>query len=83
MGTLVAFTIVSIGVVYLRKNKNIPSGGFKVPFFPVLPILSFLLCLFLISQLSVITWIACSIWFIIGLIVYLVYGRKHSEMNKG
>ena len=59
MGTLVAFTIVSIGVVYLRKNKNIPSGGFKVPFFPVLPILSFLLCLFLISQLSVLTWVAC------------------------
>lgn len=81
MGTLVAFTIVSIGVVYLRKNKNIPSGGFKVPFFPALPILSFLLCLFLISQLSVLTWIACGIWFIIGLIVYLVYGRKHSEMN--
>ncbi|MFY2307426.1 APC family permease [Lysinibacillus fusiformis] len=83
MGTLVAFTIVSIGVVYLRKNKNIPSGGFKVPFFPVLPILSFLLCLFLISQLSVLTWVACGIWFIIGLIVYLTYGRKHSEMNKG
>lgn len=83
MGTLVAFTIVSIGVVYLRKNKNIPSGGFKVPFFPVLPILSFLLCLFLISQLSVLTWVACGIWFIIGLIVYLAYGRKHSKMNKG
>ncbi|WP_217580811.1 amino acid permease [Lysinibacillus sp. GbtcB16] len=83
MGTLVAFTIVSIGVVYLRKNKNIPSGGFKVPFFPVLPILSFLLCLFLISQLSVLTWVACGIWFIIGFIVYLAYGRKHSEMNKG
>ncbi|WP_336634045.1 APC family permease [Lysinibacillus fusiformis] len=83
MGTLVAFTIVSIGVVYLRKNKNIPSGGFKVPCFPVLPILSFLLCLFLISQLSVLTWVACGIWFIIGLIVYLVYGRKHSVMNKG
>lgn len=83
MGTLVAFTIVSIGVVYLRKNKNISSGGFKVPFFPVLPILSFLLCLFLISQLSVLTWVACGIWFIIGFIVYLAYGRKHSEMNKG
>lgn len=82
MGTLVAFTIVSMGVVYLRKNKNIPSGGFKVPFFPVLPILSFLLCLFLISQLSILTWIACGIWFIIGLIVYLAYGRKNSEMNK-
>lgn len=82
MGTLVAFTIVSIGVVFLRKHKNIPSGGFKVPFFPVLPILSFLLCLFLISQLSVLTWIACGIWFIIGFIVYMVYGQKHSKMNK-
>lgn len=82
MGTLVAFTIVSIGVVFLRKHKNIPYGGFKVPFFPVLPILSFLLCLFLISQLSVLTWIACGIWFIIGFIVYMVYGQKHSKMNK-
>lgn len=81
MGTLVAFTIVSIGVIYLRKNENIPSGGFKVPFFPVLPILSFLMCLFLISQLSIHTWIACGLWFLFGLIVYFVYGRKHSTMN--
>ncbi|WP_354667057.1 amino acid permease C-terminal domain-containing protein [Lysinibacillus sphaericus] len=34
------------------------------------------------SQLSILTWIACGIWFIIGLIVYLAYGRKNSEMNK-
>ncbi|MFJ5764136.1 APC family permease [Lysinibacillus sp. NPDC093210] len=81
MGTLVAFTIVSIGVIYLRKNKNIPSGGFKVPFFPVLPILSFFMCLFLISQLSIHTWIACGLWFIFGLIIYFVYGLKHSTMN--
>ncbi|MFJ7661474.1 APC family permease [Lysinibacillus sp. NPDC097162] len=81
MGTLVAFTIVSIGVIYLRKNKNIPSGGFKVPFFPMLPILSFFMCLFLISQLSVHTWIACGLWFILGLIIYFVYGLKHSTMN--
>jgi len=81
MGTLIAFTIVSLGVIYLRKNKNIPSGGFKVPFFPVLPILSFFMCLFLISQLSVHTWIACGLWFIFGLIIYCVYGLKHSTMN--
>ncbi|WP_046180031.1 amino acid permease [Domibacillus tundrae] len=81
MGTLIAFTIVSIGIVYLRKNKNIPTGGFKVPFFPVLPIISFLLCLFLMSQLSIHTWIACGIWFLIGLLIYFAYGRKHSSMN--
>lgn len=82
MGTLIAFTIVSIGIIYLRKNKNIPTGGFKVPFFPILPICSFLLCLFLISQLSAQTWIACGIWFVFGLLVYFIYGRKHSLMNK-
>ncbi|MDI2589319.1 amino acid permease [Psychrobacillus sp. NEAU-3TGS] len=82
MGTLIAFTVVSIGVIYLRKNKNIPSGGFKVPFFPIIPILSFLLCLFLITQLSAFTWIACGIWFIFGLIIYFTYGRKHSLLNR-
>jgi len=81
-GTLVAFIIVSIGVIYLRKDKNIPSGGFKVPLFPFVPIASFLLSLFLIFQLSVHTWIACGIWFIIGLLIYLFYGSKHSLMNK-
>lgn len=82
LGTLLAFTMVSIGIIFLRKNKNIPSGGFKTPLYPVLPILSFILCIFLITQLSVHTWIACSIWFAIGLIIYFVYGRKHSVMNK-
>ena len=82
IGTLIAFTVVSIGVIFLRKNKNLPSGGFKVPFFPILPICSFLLCLFLITQLSVHTWIACGIWFIFGLLIYFTYGKKHSLMNQ-
>ncbi|WP_097073400.1 amino acid permease [Ureibacillus xyleni] len=82
MGTLIAFTIVSIGVIFLRKNKSIPKGGFKVPLFPILPILSFIACLFLMLQLSIHTWIACSIWFVVGLIFYFVYGRKHSTMNQ-
>lgn len=82
MGTLLAFTMVSLGILFLRKDKSIPSGGFKVPFYPVLPIVSFLLCIFLISQLSAHTWIACGIWFVIGLIFYFSYGRKHSLLNK-
>ena len=81
MGTLIAFMIVSLGVLFLRKNKSIPKTGFKVPLFPVLPIISFLACLFLISELSLQTWIACGIWFAIGLIYYFIYGRKHSVLN--
>ncbi|MER1987052.1 MAG: amino acid permease [Solibacillus sp.] len=82
MGTLLAFTMVSAGILLLRKNKNIPSGGFKVPLYPVLPILSFVACIFLILQLSIHTWIACFIWFLIGLVVYFAYGKRHSTMEK-
>lgn len=82
MGTLLAFTIVSIGIIFLRKNPEIPTGGFRVPFYPVIPILSFLLCIFLITQLSLDTLVASAIWFIIGFLIYLAYGRRHSLMNK-
>lgn len=82
MGTLLAFMIVSIAVIFLRRNKEIPSGGFKVPLFPVLPIISFLACLFLITQLSIHTWIACGVWIAAGIIFYLSYGRKHSNLNR-
>ena len=81
-GTLVAFIVVSVGVIYLRRDKSIPTGGFKVPLFPIIPICSLLLSVFLIFQLSVHTWIACGIWFLIGLIIYILYGNKHSTMNK-
>lgn len=81
MGTLIAFTMVSAGILYLRKNKSVPSGGFKVPFYPLLPILSFVACIFLILQLSFITWIACGVWFLIGLVVYFFYGKHHSLMD--
>lgn len=81
MGTLLAFTVVSIGVIYLRKNKDIPNDGFKVPFFPAIPIISFILCVFLMTQLSAHTWIACIIWMIIGIMIYFTYGKKHSVLN--
>lgn len=81
MGTLIAFIFVSAGIVYLRKQKDLPQGGFKAPFYPVLPIVSLLLCIFLISQLSSHTWIAFSVWFVIGIVVYFVYGKKHSVLN--
>lgn len=81
MGTLIAFIVVSIGIIFLRRNKTIPSNGYKVPLFPFIPILSFAACLFLILQLSASTWVACGIWFLLGLLVYFIYGRNHSSMN--
>lgn len=80
MGTLLAFTIVSIGILFLRNNKDLPKGGFKVPLFPILPLLSFVLCVFLMTQLSGGTWITSMIWFAIGILFYFSYGKRNSTL---
>ncbi|MCY9373841.1 amino acid permease [Bacillus sp. T17B1] len=80
MGTLGAYIIVSLGVLSLRKTNPDLSRPFKVPFLPVITILTVLSCGYLILNLSAVTWIACGAWFLIGLIIYLVFGRKNSNM---
>jgi APA family basic amino acid/polyamine antiporter len=82
IGTLIAFTFVSLGIIPLRKRQDIPNDGFKVPFYPVLPIISVILCVLMMTQLSAETWIASIIWFIFGMIIYFAYGIKHSQLAK-
>ncbi|EUJ25089.1 amino acid permease [Listeria grandensis FSL F6-0971] len=82
IGTLFAFSMVSLGIFFLRRNKDLPQTGFKTPLYPFVPALSFLLCVYLILNLSAITWISFAIWFVVGLAVYFVYGRRHSVLNK-
>ncbi|BDR56722.1 amino acid permease [Xylocopilactobacillus apis] len=79
IGTLIAFTFVSLGIIPLRQRKDIVNKGFKVPLYPVLPIISFILCLYLMTKLKLVTWIAALIWFVIGLIIYFTYGIHHSK----
>lgn len=82
IGTLIAFLFVSFGIIPLRHNKEIENDqGFEVPFYPVLPIISGLLCIFMLTQLQAETWIASLIWFAFGLILYFSYGMKHSRLN--
>jgi basic amino acid/polyamine antiporter, APA family len=82
IGTLFAFTLVSIGVIVLRKTQpNLPRP-FRVPGVPVVPLLAVAFCLFLMAQLKPITWIAFLLWITIGIVVYFVYSRKHSALNK-
>ncbi|MGV7975226.1 amino acid permease C-terminal domain-containing protein, partial [Mycobacterium kansasii] len=57
IGTLIAFAFVSIGIIPLRRHQAFNNEGFKVPGYPVTPIISFLFCLLLMTQLSVETWI--------------------------
>jgi basic amino acid/polyamine antiporter, APA family len=81
IGTLFAFIVVSLGVLVLRKTQPNLSRAFKVPFVPVIPILAVLFCGYLALQLPATTWIAFVTWLVLGIIVYVLYGRRNSNLN--
>jgi APA family basic amino acid/polyamine antiporter len=79
IGTLFAFVLVSIGVIVLRYREPERHRGFRVPFGPVIPVLSVLFCILLMAGLPAITWVRFFVWLIIGLAVYVLYSRRRSE----
>jgi len=82
IGTLFAFVLVSIGVIVLRHKDPARHRGFRVPFGPVIPVLSTLFCLLLMAGLPAITWIRFFVWLLVGLVVYYFYSRKRSEFYR-
>ena len=82
-GTLIAFMFVSIGIYRLRprEGKDIVDPAFKMPWYPVLPLLAFLGSLAVFWGLDLQAKKYMLIWSIIGIIIYLVYGMQHSTMN--
>ncbi|WP_445166863.1 amino acid permease [Mycolicibacterium sp. Dal123E01] len=83
IGTLVAFIVVSIGVVLLRVREPDLPRGFKVPGYPVTPVLSVLACGYILYSLPWYTWIAFSAWVSVVLVFYFAWGRHHSALNGG
>jgi APA family basic amino acid/polyamine antiporter len=84
MGTLTAFIAVSIAVPVMRRkdNSGAATGGFRVPFGPyVVPALSIFSCLFIMKDLSKLTFEIFFIWMAAALFVYFVYGLGHSRLN--
>ena len=79
IGTLFAFVLVSAGVIILRYKDPGRHRGFRVPFGPVIPILSVIFCILLMAGLPARTWVRFFVWLIIGLFVYVFYSRKRSE----
>lgn len=80
-GTLFAFTLVSFGILKLRKREDIPNNGFKVPAYPYLPILSGLICIFMLCHLNTDVYLMAGTWLIIGIIIYFAYGYRHSQLE--
>ena len=82
IGTLLAFVIVCGGIIVLRaKQPNLPRP-FRTPFVPLVPILGILTCLGMMALLPIDTWIRLFVWLLIGLVIYFLYGRNHSVLNK-
>jgi APA family basic amino acid/polyamine antiporter len=82
IGTLLAFVIVSIGIIILRKAEPNAIRGFKTPWVPFVPILGALVCFAQMASLPKDTWIRLIAWMLIGFVIYFTYGRKHSHARK-
>ena len=82
IGTLVAFLIVSIGVIVLRQRQPELPRGFKVPLYPILPIASVAGCIWIISDLRAVTIYVFFGWSAVALLWYFFYGRRHSTLGK-
>lgn len=82
IGTLMAFVIVSLGIIFLRSKRPDLIAPFRTPWVPLVPILSALVSLGLMAALPGVTWIRLAIWMGIGFVIYFAYGYKHSELRK-
>ena len=82
IGTLFAFVLVSIGVIILRRRDPNRHRGFRAPGGIAAPVLSVLFCVLLMSGLPILTWLRFFAWLAIGLAIYRLYSRHHSEFAK-
>lgn len=82
IGTLTAFIVVAVGAWVLRYTRPEWKRGFRIPFIPVVVIGTILSCGYLIVSLPTITIQRFLIWLAIGLVVYFLYGIRHSNLGK-
>lgn len=83
VGTLAAFAIVCLSVIYLRRAAPELPRGFKVPLYPVTPILGILSCIYLITTVPVPT-LMFFLWYMLGgVVLYFVYGMHNSNLQHG
>ena len=81
IGTLVAFLVVSVGVIVLRRTAPDLPRGFRVPGYPVTPILSIAGCLWIVVGLRPTTIAVFAIWVAVVLVWYFTYGIRHSRLR--
>lgn len=82
IGTLLAFSIVCVGILVLRKKRPELQRPFRTPFVPVVPVLGALICFVQMASLPLATWMRLVIWMALGFIIYFTYGIRKSKLRK-
>ncbi len=81
IGTLVAFSVVAISIIVLRRSHPDLERPFKVPAYPVVPILTVLACAYILAGLHWSTWLIFAAWLAVVFGYYWFYGRRHATLN--
>ena len=81
IGTLMAFVIVSLGIIVLRRTRPDLPRPFRMPLVPLLPILSAIVSVVLMLSLPRATWERLLLWMVIGIAFYFVYGYRKSRLR--
>ena len=82
IGTLFAFILVNIGVIVLRRTKPDMDRPFRCPLVPVFPLIGIALCIYLMVDLPITTWVRFVVWLAVGLVIYFAYSRTHSRQRR-
>ena len=82
IGTLLAFVIVCIAVLVLRKTNPGQPRPFRTPWVPFVPVMGILFNGYMMYKLGWINWARLIIWLVIGMVIYFTYSRHHSRVGK-
>ena len=83
IGTLMAFIVVALAVLLLRRTEPELERPFRVPGHPLTPLLTIGVCIYILSGLSAVTWLIFGAWLTVVLAFYLLWGRRHASLNRG
>jgi len=81
IGTLAAFSLISVAVIVLRKTRPDLPRAFRCPGVPVVPLLAIVFCVTLMTFLKQTTWLVFGAWLAIGLVIYFAYARRRSLLH--